>query len=318
MKDHKIYTAVDSITDTLQFDVIYTSTGDTIKVNGVAIHPDVDMIEMPSGIGFKQTLDIVEGDTIDYVVNQKINKKNISMVLRFFGNLAYQKYQSFGSWLGKYLDLNTYHIRLSWQVGSLRRYIEVSPINLDLVGREGNCVSAKLTLQPITPQYEEYDNFFTIIHDTNEGKIYNYEYPYQYGGGAYSSNNVITNDYLKPLPLKVKLLGPMAHVYVSISKIKEDGSVENTPYLKVEFESGFELTANQEVVIDAFNNKVYLNTYSVDAGGNKTLVSTTDVFNSVKKTYDSFLFAKPGNSRISAELDLAGSSCIVNYVRYLV
>lgn len=317
MKDHKIYTAVDSITDTLKFDVINTSTGDTIKVNGVPISPEFDFCEMPSGLGFKQTLDIVEGDTIDYVVNQKINKKNISIVLRWFGTTAYQKYQSFGSWLGKYLDLTKYHIRLSYQVGSLRRYVEVSPINLELQGREGNVVSAKLTLQPLSPQYEEYEGFFQIVHDTNEGKIYNYAYPYVYGGGAYSSDNTISNQYLKRLPLKIKLVGPISHPEVAIYKINEDGSVALTPTLRVAFNDGFSIGSNQEVVIDAFNNKVYLNTYTVDAGGNKTLVSQVDAFNNINKVYDSFLFAEPGNNKITCTLG-EGASCIINYVRYLI
>ena len=160
MANYKILSAADSVTETLQFDVIRTSTGDVVKSGGVPVSPSVDMIGMPTGIGFKQTLEIVNGDTIDYIVRQTINKKNISLVLYWFGNNAYQKWQSFGSWLALYLDLTQYHIRLSYQVGNARRYVEVSPIDFDLIGRDLNDVSAKLTLQPITPFYEEGETSF--------------------------------------------------------------------------------------------------------------------------------------------------------------
>lgn len=318
MANYKILSAADSVTETLQFDVIRTATGDVVKSGGVPVSPSVDMIGMPTGIGFKQTLEIVNGDTIDYIVRQTINKKNISLVLYWSGNNAYQKWQSFGSWLALYLDLTQYHIRLSYQVGNARRYVEVSPIDFDLIGRDLNDVSAKLTLQPITPFYEEGETSFQIITNSNTGKIYNYQYPYAYGGGAYSDSNVIKNDYLKDLPLKVILKGPMAAPFVAISTINEDDQVESQPYLRVSFEDGFSIDSNEEVVIDAFNIKIYKNHYTLDAYGNKVLEYSTDCLQSVNKLYNSFLFAKPGRSRVSCSLDSEASACTVAYVRYVI
>lgn len=318
MANYKILSAADSVTETLLFDVIKTATGQQIKSGGNPVHPVIDMVGMPSGIGFKQTLEIVNGDTIDYIVRQTINKKNITLTLYWSGNNAYQKYQSFSSWLAMYLDLTQYHIRLSYQVGSARRYVEVAPIDLDLIGRDLNDVSARLTLQPITPFYEEGEASFQIVTDSNTGKIYNYQYPYVYGGGAYSDSNVIKNDYLKDLPLKVILKGPMEEPFVAISKIDEDGQVEDEPYLRISFAEGFSIEDNEEIVIDAFNIKIYKNHYTVDAYGNKVLDYSVDCLQSVNKLYDSFLYAKPGQSRISCSLDDETSACTISYVRYVV
>ena len=88
MKDYKIFAVADSVTDTLQFDVIETATGSQVKSGDVPVTPTIDMFQMPSGLGFKQQLDIVEGDTIDYVVTQTIKKKNIKLNLLWSGSLS--------------------------------------------------------------------------------------------------------------------------------------------------------------------------------------------------------------------------------------
>ena len=67
----------DSVVDTIKFDVIKTDTDEVVKNNGTPVSPSFDFISMPTGIGFKQNLEIVEGDTIDYVVQQVIKKKEI-------------------------------------------------------------------------------------------------------------------------------------------------------------------------------------------------------------------------------------------------
>lgn len=314
-----VYTIADSLTDTIQFDVIATATNQQVKNGSVVSRPSFDFIKMPSGIGFKQKLETVNGETIDYVISQAMEKKQIKLQLAWKGKDGYAKFQSFSTWIANYFNVETYHIRFSYKIGAMRRFVEVAVVDLELEGRQGNFVSAQITLQPLTPFYEEYDGSFTLVMDTNTGKIYNYTYPYIYGGGAFSGDNAIINDYLKPLPLKITLKGPMDTPYVSIARINEDDTVESNPYLRVQFASGFSIDDDEEVVIDAFNNKVYLNKYELDDDGNRIrLISTTDVFNYIDKTYDSFLFANPGRSRIAASLDTSSSECRVTYVRYVV
>lgn len=313
------FTAADSLTDTIQFDVIATETGSQVKNGSNVSRPSFDFIQMPVGLGFKQELEMVEGDTISYIVSQTIKKKEIKLTIAWKGQNAYAKYQSFGTWVANYFDVTKYHIRFSYKIGDMRRYVEVAVSDLNLEGRSGSYVSASITLQPLTPFYEEYDGSFVLIMDTNTGKIYNYSYPYIYGGGAFSGNNAIENIYLKSLPLKITLKGPMSAPYVSISRINEDESVETNPYQRIQFAPGFSIDEDEEVIIDAFNNKIYLNKYEIDASGERIrLISTVDVFNSIDKTYDSFLFANPGRSRINASLDTSKSECKVSYVRYVL
>lgn len=303
----------DSVVETILFDVIYTNTNAQVKKNNEPVRPSCDFLLMPSGLGFQQQLDIVAGDTIDYVVQQIIKKKDIKLSILWRGKNAYAKYRDFSVWVATYFDLTTYHIRFSYEIGGARRYVEVAATNLELSGREGNVVRADLTMKPLTPFYEETVTSF-IVNDTNTGKIYNYVYPFSYGGGAYSGSNLIKNEYIKSLPLRIVLKGPIAVPYVSISKINEDGEVDSTPYGRVQFATGISLTENDTITIDAFNNKIYLT--SINPSTNA--ITTTDLFNSVDKTYDAFLFAKSGSSRIAATLDDSDAECTVYFVRYVL
>lgn len=313
------YTVADSLTDTIQFDVVELEQYQQVQINGNPSKPQTELILMPSGLGFAQSLDLVVGEVIDYIINQTVTKKQIKLTLAWKGQTAYKKYQDFATWVAQYFDLTKYHIRFSYAIGGARRYVEVAVVNFELQGRDGRYVSAQLTLQPLTSFYEEYDGSFVIVTDSNTGKIYAYQYPYIYGGGAFSGDNSINNQYLKKIPLKIILEGPMGTPYVSISKINEDNEVEDVPYLTVQFQSGFSIDENEEVVIDAFNNRVYKNTYELNSAGQRVrLISTEDVFNYVDKTYDTFLFANPGKSRISASVATQGSKCRVSYMRYVL
>lgn len=304
------YIVADSIVPTFEFDVASTETKEQISSNGVPSKPSMDFTLFPSGLGFKQEVDVVEGDTIDYVLKQTIKKKNIKITLMWKGSGAYYKYKSFLDWLSRYNDLEKYRIRFSYELSQVRRFVDLSVIDLELKGRDDLMVSAELTAQPLSPFYEETINSI-MVNDTNRGKIYNYVYPYYYGGGAYSSSNAIENEYLKPIPLKITLRGPMENPFVNISEVKEDGTVGDV-YGKVQFNEGLSIGKDESIVIDAFNNRIYKETRNGSTGA-KTV---EDLFNSVDKSYDSFLFAKAGMSKIAASIEDESSRCEVYYVRY--
>jgi len=303
----------DSLVSSIQIDVVNTSNSTQVKVNGSPTMPSTDFLMMPSGLGFKQSLDVVTGETIDYVVKQTIDKREIKLTVLWKGQNAYAKYQEFSKWVARYFDLDKYHIRFSYSINGTRRFVEVAVTLLDLKGRTGSMVSAELTLRPLTPFYEETMVSF-IVSDTNSGSVYPYIYPYVYGGGAYSGNNQIVNNYLESLPLRIVLKGPMASPYVSIQKIDEDGAVETEPYSRIQFADGVSIAANETITIDAFNKKIYLTSTNESTGS----VTVTDLFNSVSKSYDAFLFAKPGSSKVSASLSDSKSECEIFFVRYVL
>lgn len=309
------FMVADSIVDTIKFDFLDLNTDKVVQNNGVDVTPSFDFIGMPTGIGFKQNVDTVEGDTIDYVVNQIIKKKNIKLQVYWKGSNAYQKYQSFNKLISMYLDVNKYHVRFSYEVSSVRRYVEVSIVDLELQGRDGRYTSATITMQPLTLWYEENSISFTMVSSANSGKIYNYSYPYTYGGGSYSDNNIIKNEFIKKMPLKIVIHGPASSpIMVSICEIDEDGNA-GSEYARVQFVSGFSINAKQTLTIDAFNNKIYLTTINDQTG----VVSVDDAFNSVDKSHDSFLFANPGQTKVSTNaLTTTQSSITCSYKRYVL
>lgn len=301
----------DSITETLKFDVISQEDRSIVKNNGIDEAPQIDFIEPPEGIGFQQGLDLVTGDTIDYVLKQTIQKRNITLTLHWEGRDAFGRYGAFADWIAQFFDLDKYRIRLSYQLTNMteRRYVEVSPVDLTLKGRDLNDVEASIILKPLTPFYEEGVSIFTV-GSTSSGKKYNYAYPYVYGGGNVEGRDFIQNKYIKPIPLRITLKGPMSEPFVAIRENVDGASA----YGQIRMVSSFSLTANQELTFDAFTNKVTLTTY--DESG--SVVAVSDAFNSVDKNYQTFLYAKPGQSRFSASINAGEGECRVYYVRYVL
>lgn len=302
----------DAVTSTILFDALDAITREQMLSGSEPTRPKYDMIQFPSGLGFQQTLDIVSGDTLDYVINQSITKKTLKMNVCFRGENAYAKLYAFNAWFAKYANHDKYITRFSYMMNNIRRYVDVIITNGEPKEREGNYVTETITLQPISPFYEE-TIIETMVNDNNEGMIYSYTYPYKYGGGAYSGNNVIQNDFMKKIPLRVTISGPTAEApSVSIKKI-EDGASGET-YGKVQLMSNFgALKKNEKLVIDAFTSQVYIE---------KTLESGTktirDVFDSLEKATDAFLYAEPGTSRIQPTLDTDTATCTVYYLKYVM
>ena len=301
----------DNIVNSIEFDALDLSTRSSVTSSGNVTRPSFDFISVPTGLGFSQDVSVVQGDTIDYVLDQVIKKKNIKLTVYFKGTRAYAKYKEFSVWFGKYNDLNKYRIRFSYLLNSVRRYVEVCLIDLEIKGREGNFVNADITFQALTPFYEDvYESI--IITESENGKIYPYRYPYNYGGGAYIDANTINNDFIKEIPLMITLNGPMATPYVNI--LEMNNGVLGETYGRVQFNDTVSLKKGEQIVIDAFSNRIYKRVKNSGTG----VTTQEDLFDAVNKNYQAFLYAKPGMSRIASSLDDASSSCEVYSVRYVL
>lgn len=339
--DSKKYANWDSLDESFRFEVLSADTRELVKdAGGKAVAPDYDMISSFSGLGFKQTVDVVEGETIDYLVNQKVNKNTVSLEVVFRGEDAYEKLYRFNAFFGRYADHDRYITRFSYipsdklNVDSdsgldaetiakrteqqkkdyFRRYIDFVMTAGEPERRSGKAVSEKITLQPLCPWYEEVFSSFSISSEQNTGKIYPYGYPYRYGGGAYDSANYINNDYIKDIPLKITIQGPTSDSpFVSLHSVSDDGT-ETTEYAKVMFPNQSALTSQQKLVIDAFTSRVYMVTTKTLANGNKRDIRTDRYF-ATSKSHESFLFAKQGKTKVSSNLD--GGTLTVESVRYV-
>lgn len=304
----------DAVTSTILFDVLDALTREQILSGSEPTRPKYDMMQFPSGLGFQQTLDIVSGDTLDYVINQSITKKLLKMNVCFKGENAYAKLYSFNAWFAKYANHDKYITRFSYMMNNIRRYADVIITNGEPKEREGNYVTETITLQPISPFYEE-TTIETMVNDNNDGMIYPYTYPYKYGGGAYSGSNIIQNEFMKKIPLRVTIQGPTESApYVAITRIEENGTTSDT-YGQVQIaEEVGGLKENEKLVIDAFSSQIYVETTNTTTGAK----TKKDYFNLVDKTQDTFLYAEPGNSRISASLDTEKTVCTVYYLKYVM
>lgn len=301
----------DNIVNSIEFDALDLSTRSSVTSSGNVTRPSFDFISVPTGLGFSQDVSVVQGDTIDYILDQVVKKKNIKLTVYFKGTMAYAKYKEFSVWFGKYNDLNKYRIRFSYLLNSVRRYVEVCLIDLEIKGREGNFVNAEITFQALTPFYEDvYESI--IITESENGKIYPYRYPYNYGGGAYIDANTINNDFIKEIPLMITLNGPMATPYVNI--LEMNNGVLGETYGRVRFNDSVSLKKGEQIVIDAFSNRIYKRVKNSSTG----VTTQEDLFDAVNKNYQAFLYAKPGMSRIASSLDDASSSCEVYSVRYVL
>lgn len=331
----------DSIIDSFRFDVLTADTREKVKgSDGQAVSPVYDFVQNVSGLGFKQTLDVVEGDTIDYLVNQKVQKNEVSFEVVFKGADAYEKLYRFNAFFGRYADHDRYITRFSYipsdklnvqddsgldqetidkrnesdKSNYFRRYIDFVMTAGEPSQRSGQVVMEKITLRPLSPWYEEVFSTFSRSGEKNTGKIYPYGYPYRYGGGAYDSGNYINNDYLKDIPLKITLQGPTSDSpYVSLHSVSDDGQATEE-YAKVRFPNQGALTAGQTIVIDAFTNRVYMVTKKTMSNGNIREIMT-DMYYATSKAHESFLFAKQGKTKVSSNIN--GGTVTVESVRYV-
>ena len=95
MQENYEYINGDSVVSTIQFDAIDISTRQLVTLaNHEADQPTIDFKLFPSGLGFQQEVDVVEGDTVDYVIKQTFVKKTISLTLMWKGESAFLKYKN--------------------------------------------------------------------------------------------------------------------------------------------------------------------------------------------------------------------------------
>lgn len=263
---------------------------------------DLPNVTSPSGIGFKQKVTVQETDTVDYVVRQVVQKKDIKLTVNFVPPDGYEKAESFQNWLGAYLSLETYKLVLEYSNGINNRLVDVYISDYELIPQSAGVVGVNLTIKPLTPNYIQ-GRTVIHIHASQYNKTYPYSYPYRYGGGALSCNK-IENRFIASIPLCVILKGRIVNPEVSLI---QNGSV----YAKIKF-SNLTLAEGAKLVVDGINQRIT----HITANG-----ETTDYFNEIDKDNDTFLMAKPGETTISANLDSTEESnpnVEVSYVQYVV
>ena len=258
----------------------------------------------PSGFGFKQKVTVQETDTIDYVVKQVVQKKDIKLTVNFVAPDGYRKAEHFQNWLGRYLSLDAYRMVLKYSNGINDRLVDVYIADYEIIAQEAGVVGVQLTIKPLSPNYLQGRTIINIVAN-QYNKTYPYSYPYRYGGGALSGNK-ITNDFIASIPLCITLRGKIVNPEVTLTL---DG--EDTPYATIRF-TGLTLAAGATLIVDGINQRIIY--YSSDSA------EGVDYFNEIDKDEDTFLMAKPGVTEISANLDSSEEShpnVEVSFVQYM-
>ena len=119
-------------------------------------------------------------------------------------------------------------------------------------------------------------------------------------------NSLLNNTYFDDIPIRVRIYGFVANPQISLRD--ENGEIYSTVrFLNLTLQQG------QILEIDAINSRIFFYRSENDT-------EPEDYYNFVDKTLDTFLYAKPGENTIIANLDQnhPESKLQISYVQYLV
>lgn len=260
----------------------------------------LDIVVSPSGLGFTQKISVVETRTIDYIVDRQVKKKDIKLTAVFPEPMGYLKADNFRAWYCR-------HIRdkvvLRYSDGVIERFMDVAIKEFNVSEINAGFNEVPMVLQPLSPFYTlKLRKVLTAV--LSGGKNYPYGYPFSYGGGQLEGN-VIENDFFESTPLYLKVNGPVISPTLSLKD--ENGEV----YAVVRF-NGVTLSKGQSIAVDAINTKI---NFYASAGA-----TPVDYYNYIDKSQHTFLYAKPGNSSLAANLTPGDpdSSVQIVYVQYVL
>lgn len=251
--------------------------------NSIADRFSLDIVTELSGLGFKLKLSAIEGDIESILTKVVQEKTDAKMTINWIHN-GYQKSNLFVQWLEKYSTTEA-RLGLEYDDGVLKRYSEGKVVQLDKTEKdEFDNLAQGMTFRPLTPFFWNIQNEITISMSAT-GKHYSFKYPYSYGRNEIT-NNVIENPYILDVPVTVKITGSITNPVIQL--IDED----NVRYNRVEFDSLI-LTEGQYLIINSATRKIWF--YNG--------VETVDYSAETNPSYDTFLRAKSGISKISINLN---------------
>jgi hypothetical protein len=259
----------------------------------------LDNVEKPQGLGFTQEITVVSTNTIDYITDRALKKKSISMTVLFENPGAYAKANNFRTWYCKHIKDT---LTLKYTDDVLTRYIDVAITEFQVSEIDTGYNSVPISLQPLSPFYL-LKLKKVITEGSGQSKAYPYGYPYSYSGGMYKNNEII-NEFFEPAPLRVEITGRVSSPDITLRD--ELGEV----YAELRF-NGITLYEGESLVIDAINTKIEF--YPTSGA------EPVDYYDKLDKSKNTFLYAKPGISTITANLnnDLT-ASLNVTYVQYVL
>ena len=237
-------------------------------------------ITAPTGNGFKLNISTINSDLEDIITKVVQEKEPIKFTVLHPAN-AYSSADVLTNWIQAYSRAE-YRMALEYDDGNLVRYCEGKVLSLSKTEKdEYGVLSQELQFKLATPYFFKRDNLIDI-KISEEGKSYNYSYPYNYPDYVIENNEII-NTYILDIPLIITLNGAIDNPTIDL--LDENGN----SYNKVKF-TGYSLMSGEQLVINSAQRKIY----KIDVNGIRT-----DYRPMVDPQYDTFLRAKSGTSSIS-------------------
>ena len=243
---------------------------------------NLDLVDNPKGLGFTIENAVIKTDVEDMLVSFRQTHEVVTLNVNYAFGYEYLKARGLRIFIEKYLGGRLY---LEWKTpvhtllaGCAINKFEFSEISTTKI------LSVPLTLNLLTPFFDVVNNEITITPGET-GKIYTYTYPYTYGEGIIS-NNEINNTYIKSVPLNITLYGEMTTPSVSI-RFKGD----TASYASVAF-IGLALASNMWININGVEKNITLFDGAAEV----------DAYDYIDGTRQSFIYAQRGLSELLASV----------------
>lgn len=250
--------------------------------NSIIDRFNLDLITDINGVGFKLKLSTIDGDIESIITKVAQDKQEVRFKIHFI-NYAYEKSTVLEQWLEKH-SKTTSRMALEYADGVRRRYTEGKVISLSKTEKdEYNRLVRECVFKPLTPFFSNIENVIKI-KIAAVGKSYPYRYPYSYGKNVVE-NNEINNPYILDVPVTVKITGS---IYEPTILLLDEDNIE---YSRIKF-TGLTLSEEQYLIINSAERKIWF------FNG----VELQDYTAETDPSYDTFLRAKSGKSKISINL----------------
>lgn len=244
----------------------------------------LELTTSPSGLGFKQDVTLIETKTLDYIAERQLTKQDIRLQAHFEEPNSYYKIRDFRAWCGKYI---TEKLVLYYNDSKVERWIDCIIKDFGVTEINTTLNTVPLIIQALSPFYVITDFMIKSTRIADEKK-YNYSYPYAYGGGTIDEA-IINNTYFDKIGLNVRMRGKIT--YPSISLADENGVVFTT----VTFPT-LVLQEGEILEIDTINSRLLW--YR-----NENDTKPKDMYDSVDRGKDTFLYAQPGYNKVIVNLE---------------
>jgi len=251
--------------------------------NSIIDRFNLDLITDINGVGFKLKLSTIDGDIESIVTKVVQDKQEVKFKIHFV-NRAYEKSTVLEQWIEKY-STTSKRMALEYTDGVRRRYTEGKVVSLSKTEKdEYNQLVRECAFKPLTPFFSNIENTIKI-KVAAVGKSYPYRYPYSYGKNVVE-NNEINNPYILDVPVTVKITGGLYEPTILL--LDEN----DTEYSRIKF-TGLTLSEGQYLIINSAERKIWF------FNG----VELQDYTAETDPSYDTFLRAKSGKSKISINLN---------------